>query len=574
MTLEMNAATMKRSLHTLGSSRFSLRAMLALFVLLAAIPGFAQQETYNWLFGQNAWIQFPFPATGSGPTSPTGSALSTGEGSSSISDSTGKLLFYTDGVTVWDKNHHIMTNGTGLNGNASSTNSALIVPCSCGKYFIFTTDAAENHYVKGLQYSVVDLSSGSVVSKNTVLLQPASERVAAISDGPGKFWVVAHGMGSNRFYAWHVTPESNCDLARVKPVISAAGTAYSGGGYGFGQGQMKISPDHLKLAVAGFETNGSSFLELFSFNAAGVVANLSSQTIRDSTPTDMFYGVEFSPNSKYLYATATRGYNKLYQYSALATTNNVAFTSSKTVVHDFQVQNAYQVGALQLGPDNKIYVARVLQSFLSALDMPNSLNPTYVDQAVQLASGTSSYLGLPAMVAGTFPCETPPPVDTCCPPWNSDMLKKTMFYQGSGGIGASYTLQFHPTATLNTQMLAYLNLLNTTSGITSITITFNLIDLNTNLIMEGPKTATWTWSSGVPSPGFFNTQMNVNHWYRVDTLMSLNGNNHFSNEKCIHNWIDVNIQVQGNLRIMQTRSPDGSVSERRINSNSEREIQQ
>src|SRR5437016_2221599 len=184
---------------------------------------------------------------------------------------------------------------------------------------------------------------------------------------------------------------------------------------------MKISPDRLKLAVAGFETNGSSFLELFSFNAAGVVANLSSQTIRDSTPTDMFYGVEFSPNSQYLYASATRGPNKLYQYStaAASVTSNAAFISHKILVHDFQVQNGYQVGALQLGPNGKIYIARVSQSFLSALNTPNGPNATYVDPAVQLVSGTSSYLGLPAMVAGAFPCETPPPVDPCCPPWNA-----------------------------------------------------------------------------------------------------------------------------------------------------------
>ena len=74
----------------------------------------------------------------------TAPPINSGEGSSSISDSNGQLLFYTDGVTVWDKNNAVMQNGTGLMGNGSSTQSALIVPCTCDKYFIFTTDAAEN----------------------------------------------------------------------------------------------------------------------------------------------------------------------------------------------------------------------------------------------------------------------------------------------------------------------------------------------------------------------------------------------------------------------------------------------
>ncbi|PYP92662.1 MAG: hypothetical protein DMG65_03140, partial [Candidatus Angelobacter sp. Gp1-AA117] len=541
--------------------RFSALALLLL--LVAAIPGFAQPETSNWIFGQNAGLHFP----SSGSPTPFTSSINTSEGSSSISDSSGNLLFYTDGITVWGKNGHIMPGGTGLNGHFSSTNSGVIVRCSCNKYFIFTADAAENHYAKGLQYSVVDMTSGSgnVVSKNTVLLQPAAEKVTAYINGPGSFWVVAHGFGNNQFYAWHVTPDINCDLSRVKPVTSAVGTVYSGGsfGFGFGQGQMKFSQDGTMLAEAGLDYSGLSFIELFSFNATtGAIT----AKFRDTSKTNMFYGVEFAPNNQYLYIGITSGSNKLYRYSTDATiTTNLNFTSSKTLINDFAVANSFQVGQLQLGPDGKIYIARNHQPYLSALTTPNLPSPGFVNIALPLVQGTTSGFGLPFMLVPR--CDPLPPVDPCCPPWNSAMLKKMMFYQGTGGIGDSYTLKFQPSAALNMSMLAYLNYLHTMNfGITSITITFKLIDLsNNNQILE-TQSATWTWPNGTPTLGFFYHLMNTNNWYRVDTIISLNGTNQFFSEKCIHNWIDVNVQVQGRVKILHMRSADGGISETRINS--------
>ena len=65
---------------------------------------FSQGEANIWYFGGNAGLDF----NSGSPVALTGSQMSTEEGCSTISNSSGQLLFYTDGITVWDRNHNII----------------------------------------------------------------------------------------------------------------------------------------------------------------------------------------------------------------------------------------------------------------------------------------------------------------------------------------------------------------------------------------------------------------------------------------------------------------------------------
>src|SRR6476659_883346 len=97
--------------------KFSFLVCLLSIISLCSI---AQNEANKWLFGNGGGLDFnsgsplPFP----------GGQTATSEGSASVSDASGNLLFYTDGITVWDKTHAIMPNGTGLLGGYSSSQSA------------------------------------------------------------------------------------------------------------------------------------------------------------------------------------------------------------------------------------------------------------------------------------------------------------------------------------------------------------------------------------------------------------------------------------------------------------------
>jgi hypothetical protein len=67
--------------------------------------------------------------------------METPAGCSSISDKNGALLFYTNGQTVWNKNHEIMDNGSNLSGDPNNTQSSIIIPKPNDEntYYIFGT---------------------------------------------------------------------------------------------------------------------------------------------------------------------------------------------------------------------------------------------------------------------------------------------------------------------------------------------------------------------------------------------------------------------------------------------------
>ena len=236
----------------------------------------SQGQNNYWYFGNNYGLNFP----GSGaPVYISNGMVAVDEGSSVISDATGNLLFYTDGILVWDKNHTQMPNGFGLGAwyQTSSTQSAIIIqkPGSLNLYYIFCVDAGGQS--NGLRYSIVDMTLnsglGDIVTgfKNIPIHTPSTEKIAAVKHCNGvDVWIVTHDENSNQFRSVLLTSSG-----LNAPVISAAGTTYSVSTsmpFESGVGTMKISPDGKKLAIC--ESFHPITLELFDFNnVTGQVSN-------------------------------------------------------------------------------------------------------------------------------------------------------------------------------------------------------------------------------------------------------------------------------------------------------------
>lgn len=83
---------------------------------------YAQKEGNTWYFGSYAGVDF----NSGSPVALTNSGMYDFEGCASISDpATGSILFYTNGNQVWNANHTVMANGSGLTGDQSSAQAAL-----------------------------------------------------------------------------------------------------------------------------------------------------------------------------------------------------------------------------------------------------------------------------------------------------------------------------------------------------------------------------------------------------------------------------------------------------------------
>ena len=351
----------------------------ALTILLhCSISCIAQQQiNWNWYFGHGAALNF---SSGS-PVAVAGSAISTTEGCASISDPSGNLLFYTDGINVWNRLNVPMPNGNGLYGNPSSTESGIIVPKpgSSNLYYVFTSDCAGGH---GINYYEVDMNlnsgNGDVISNvATPLLANATEKLTAIRNcNSNDFWVIAHQGNTDSFYVWPVTSSGVGN-----PVVSAAGSVYTGT-----LGYLKASPDGRKLAAALFEVN---FVDLLDFSAqTGIVSN--TNAILLPVPNEYAYGLSFSPNSQVLYEVGDAGAPQLIQFD-LSSNNQSTIISSVYNVATLTSSG----GAIQVGPDGKMYVCNYASSYLDVINNPDVLGSgcNFVFNAVPLIGGCQ--IGLP-----------------------------------------------------------------------------------------------------------------------------------------------------------------------------------
>ena len=326
-----------------------------------------------WYFGYGAGLKFS-----SSVTQPlSGSKLFTNEGCAVGNDEKGNILFYTDGVTVWDKSHSVI--GEGLNGNSSSTQSALIVPKPGDKnmFYIFTVDTLGGG--KGACYSVLDISKKKVVLKNQKILFPVTEKLSAVSHANEKdVWVLIHKWNSSDFYACLVS-----EKGLGNPVISSIGLIHKETGAGKNReaiGEMKFSSDEKKIAIA-IPYRKTNNLEVFDFdNSSGIVSNPVTNSV-DGFP----YGLCFSPDNSKLYISLLKGVHGIVQYD-LKSKQFVGITSN-------EMENSF--GSMQLGPAGKIYVART-GSYLDLINEPDKLGKecNYQKNAVGLSPSTSTY-GLP-----------------------------------------------------------------------------------------------------------------------------------------------------------------------------------
>ncbi|MBN2682945.1 MAG: hypothetical protein JXR58_10590 [Bacteroidales bacterium] len=409
------------------------------FLLLLISIGFflvdssCQKQGNIWYFGNMAGVNFndnPPTALFDGQTYLT-SFSPHNEGCSTISDSAGNLLFYSNGEVLFDRNHDVMPNGQ-LLGHISSTQAALIVPrpLSSRYYYVFTTDAFfENELQFGFRFSIVDLclnnGLGDVISdyKNVKLLDTVSEKIACVRHSNGvDYWVVVHKFFSNAFYSFLIT-----DSGINEPIISNTGSQHGNildpSSIFTSIGQMKISPDGSLLALC-FSNTSPSVMEVFSFDKeTGLVTNCLS--LPSSSGEEGVYGVEFSPDSKKLYFSCN-SFGRIIQYDLSSGIDNpTEVINSQIEIFNNGIASQHTFG-LQLGPDNRIYAVRMDATYLGVISSPNNYGTdcNYSPIGMDLCGRTGSF-GLPGFIANYDYSNNSNP----CSSYNEEkLINETLFY--------------------------------------------------------------------------------------------------------------------------------------------------
>ncbi len=487
------------------------------------------KQADQWRFGDDAGISFStlpdYPVVVDGDFYGDFTGFAPG-GVSTISDEDGNLLMYCNGFKIWNSSANIMNNGDGLKGNNGATMTSLIVPNPGNEkqYYVFTVDMYfPGFFEDGIRYNLVDFSSngnGEVTTKNKMLLQQNTQKIAAIKHSNGKdYWIITHGFGDEKGDSFYVYLLS--DTLSTTPVVSKVGLneTYDDNNfqsYNNEAGYMVASPDGSMLAQV---VNFDGYVELFDFdNTSGKVSNA-----RNSTPGVIKgpYGVAFSADNSKLYVTTApldNSTNFLYQID-LSQANSLR---NPFVVASMEVTATNQIlyGALQLAPNGRIYVAKFIKGLpannkyptVARINNPNrpgdecnynSLNG--VDQEELDLSNGNSYSGLPA-----FP---------------NDFLDIPHFW--------SYHWCHHDTTNF---------IIQNTANITNAIWNFNTIDPDG----EEPSGSTMLAPEYVFStPGSYN----------VELIEEFNGQQYiYHNSLVIHPLPDVNISTSDTIYILPNSS--------------------
>jgi hypothetical protein len=309
---------------------------------------FGQFQEANWCFSDSAGINFEgSPSFFTSSFTPSLNQYLS-EPVATISDSIGNLLFYTNGNTVWNGEHNIMSNGSGLLSNNSITQGALITPYpeNDSLYFIFYFDLNVPDY--GFYYSIVNMNldngNGAIENnlKNIKLFDGYfSEKLCGIRHGNGAdWWILIHDLSNNKFIKFIVTSAG----------VSLHDEQYTGSIYPQFSfvGELTASDDGSKICAV---TN-TGLINLFDFDrCAGELSNFINLTDLVNT---ICYSCAFSPNGTKLYISCV---SSLFQFDLNDSFPTGYLLWDNPFYNAINMDSSFDIGQMELAFDEHIYIA-------------------------------------------------------------------------------------------------------------------------------------------------------------------------------------------------------------------------
>ncbi len=365
--------------------RKSLFAFLVAELFLLASPAQAQRSRHGdtWTFGNHC--RLTWNAGGTAFTATQDPAIDTNEGSSSYSDpTTGDLLVYSDGISVWDSAGNAIASD--LTGDPSSMHSSAIVPnpSDPDHVFVFANPVKSS---TSISYREFDITNGVVTTVGdlvTINLPGVSgEGMLAVQhDNGSDYWILVNGQ-TNVF----VIPVTAAGVGT--PTATPTSQVLWAPGWGV----FTISHDRSRLVVS---ENPTGEIAAWDFDAS--TGQLSNKTVIEPLLSGFYYGGEFSPDGTKVYFTAFPEVTTNMYQSVLYQHNFATSLTSVVDVRPMTSSGDYRHGAAKLGPDGRIYVATYNgpDGTLSVIEDPNSAAAILTFSYASVSTGTCDVgLGLP-----------------------------------------------------------------------------------------------------------------------------------------------------------------------------------
>jgi uncharacterized repeat protein (TIGR01451 family) len=381
----------------LAATLLPLHAAEAQAPLVSCPPAEVRATERSWFFGASGGIDFGVSGTVATPVLGGPQAQ---EGTTVVTDTSGQLLFWSNGITVFNRNHQPMPNGSGLLGHPSTVQTVASFPSLTrpGVYFVVATSGAnELGGVGELYYSEVDMSLdgglGDVTAVKNVQLGAigaATEALTAVptSDGTG-FWVLAPTFGAPLINAYRFDGNGPVTGTAVVSTLSTANGS---------TGTLNFSADLTQLVQMTATSGTLTQMRLLTFDAAsGAVSERFTWQLPNQVAYSHGYAADFSPSGDYVYAVRIWNGAQLYRYRVAGATTAAEVDATREDLGIFGPNG----GQVRRGPDGRMYVASFVSPSLSIVNDPdNPVNPGFVVNGFPLAAGTASMWGLPQLVTG------------------------------------------------------------------------------------------------------------------------------------------------------------------------------
>lgn len=357
--------------------------------LLLSNATFAQQFDNSWILGYCGCSNNPpipndefgvYKATFDSTMMSLGDlgnkAINMFESNTSISDSSGNLLFYSNGERIYNKNHTTMANGQGLvtnpNGYGSRPQQTSIIipkPNDPEIYYLFhlQVNPLSNGEIvsRELFLSTIDMAEnnglGKVIVKREVVFADTLTygKLNAIKHANGRdWWVIMPEWNTNKYYKILVSDLDSMVVDKVAfdhPIEN-------------GLGQSTFSPDGKTFVLANdVYTDQPSHIDIFDFDrCSGLLSNQRSGTY-DSIGFGAY--VAISPDSRYLYLSHLQF---MLQYDLTA--SDIFSTEKLVAKHNNKVSanSPSYFGVAQVGSDGRLYFASINGAYhMHIMNYPN-----------------------------------------------------------------------------------------------------------------------------------------------------------------------------------------------------------